>query len=157
MNNFILDLIKFKYTVQADSNNNKYYTILASPATGILYVTENSPQFISGHVRMRGRDGGSYSYRYLETIDHIFGKEENTIEVCSGSVRGRNVTSIASVATMEKSKSSLSSIAQLSSFQSSSCFTVDINPDTKPDCVADGQNLDGIPNGVFNRWRCDPP
>ena len=37
------------------------------------------------------------------------------------------------------------------------CFTVDINPETKPDLVADGQKLDGIPNNRFNRWRCDPP
>ena len=38
-----------------------------------------------------------------------------------------------------------------------SCFTVDINPDTNPDLVADGQKLEQIPNGRFNRWRCDPP
>ena len=29
----------------------------------------------------------------------------------------------------------------------SSCFTVDINPDTNPDLVADGQKLEQIPNG----------
>jgi len=37
------------------------------------------------------------------------------------------------------------------------CFTVDINPDTEPDLVVDGQKLDGIPNSKFSRWRCDPP
>ena len=42
---------------------------------------------------MRGRDGGRYPYNYLEMIDHIFGSEENTIEVCSGSIKGRNASS----------------------------------------------------------------
>jgi hypothetical protein len=36
-------------------------------------------------------------------------------------------------------------------------FTVDINPHLNPDYVADAQILDGIPNGVFNRWMGDPP
>lgn len=107
---------------------------------------------------MRGRDRGRYPYNYLEMIDHIFGKEENTIEVCSGNIKGRNTTLAAeSIVSMEESKASSSSIAQLASFSSSSCFTVDINPDTKPDLIADGQTIDAIPNGIFNRWRCDPP
>ena len=98
----------------------------ANPATGILYITENSPDYISGHLRLRGKHHGRYPFRYLEMIDNIFGQEENIIEVCSGSV-------------MEN------------------CFTVDINPDTEPDLVADGQKLDGISNSKFSRWRCDPP
>ena len=157
MSSFILDLIKCEYTVQTDGNNNKYFIILAGPAKGVLYITENSPDYISGQVRMRGRDGGRYPYNYLEMIDHIFGKEENTIEVCSGSIKGRNATSTASIASIQQSRSSLLSIAQLSSFPSSSCFTVDINPYTNPDLIADGQILDAIPNRIFNRWRCDPP
>ena len=81
MNNLnILNLIKCKYTVHTD-DTNKYLIILAGPATGILYITENSPGFISGHLRMRGKNGGRYPYRYLEMIDNIFGAEENTIEV----------------------------------------------------------------------------
>ena len=56
-----------------------------------------------------------------------------------------------------ENESSVSSTLQLSSPSSWSCFTVDINPDTKPDCVADGETLDVIPNGQFRRWRCDPP
>ena len=79
-------------------------------------------------------------------IDNIFGKEENTIEVCSGSVKGRGGTTTAS----REERESL--FASLPSF-----FTVDINPDAKPDSVADGQNLDKIPDSTFNRWRCDPP
>ena len=34
---------------------------------------------------MRGRDNGKYPYFYLEMIDTIFGRAENTIEVCSHS------------------------------------------------------------------------
>ncbi len=149
----ILDLIKCKYDVQTDVNDNKYFIILAGPAKGVLFITEDSPDYISGQVRVRGRDRGRYPYNYLEMIDHIFGKEENTIEVCSGSIMGRIATS----SSLEGNESSLSSILQLPSSSSSSCFTVDINPDLNPDCVADGQNLDVIPNAKFNRWRCDPP
>jgi hypothetical protein len=37
------------------------------------------------------------------------------------------------------------------------CFTVDINPETKPDLTDDAQTLAGVPDNKFNRWRCDPP
>jgi DNA polymerase elongation subunit (family B) len=130
----ILDLIKCKYTFQTDGNNNKYSVIPAGPAKGVLYITESSQDFISGQVRMRGRDVGRYPYNYLEMIDYIFGTEENTIEVCSGSIMGRN-----------------------SSSSPSASFTVDINPSRNPDCVGDAQKLDGISSGIFNRWRGDPP
>ena len=123
----IISLIKCRYldlsTLHKDDN---YFIITANPARGILYITENSPDFISGHLRLRGKNHGRYPFCYLEMIDNLFGQEENIIEVCSGSVMGN-------------------------------CFTVDINPDTEPDLVADGQKLDGIPDGKFNRWRCDPP
>jgi hypothetical protein len=131
-----LDLIK-DLIVQQQSNHiivdNGYYyhnyiIIPANPATGILYVTKNSPDFISGHLRMRGRNNGSYPYKYLEMIDSIFGKKPNTIEVCSNSVaKGKD------------------------------CFRVDINPATNPDLVCDGQTLNGIADSTFDRWRCDPP
>lgn len=39
----------------------------------------------------------------------------------------------------------------------SAYFTVDINPETKPDLIGDAQTLEGIPDNKFNRWRCDPP
>jgi len=115
--------------------DNKYCIIPAYPATGILYITANSPDFISGHIRLRGKDEGRYPYNYLEMINNIFGKEDNTIEVCSRSVKGT-----------KESSSCLSA-----------CFTVDINSETKPDLVEDAQTLDSIPNNKFNRWRCDPP
>jgi hypothetical protein len=121
----VIDLIKSK-----DNPLTKYFIIPASPATGILFVTYNNPGFISGDIRLRGKDQGRYPYKYLEMINNLFGVEKNTIEVCSRSVRGS---------------------------KESPCFTVDINPDTKPDLVDDGQVLRHIPNNKFNRWRCDPP
>jgi hypothetical protein len=68
-------------------------------------------------------------------IENIFGREVNTIEVCSRSVMGTKGISSSS----------------------SACFTVDINPETKPDLVGDAQTLVDIPDNKFNRWRCDPP
>ncbi|MGA7368459.1 MAG: hypothetical protein WBX01_04970 [Nitrososphaeraceae archaeon] len=44
--------------------------------------------FISGQVRVRGKGGGEYPFHYLEMIDYVFSKEENTIEACSGSLNG---------------------------------------------------------------------
>jgi len=35
--------------------------------------------------------------------------------------------------------------------------SVDINPDCKPDLVTTGETLEGIADGEFDRWRCDPP
>jgi len=63
-----------------------YHIIPAYPATGILYEING---FLSGHVRMRGRGGGAYPFNYLEMLDNLFGAEKDTIEVCSGSVKGR--------------------------------------------------------------------
>jgi hypothetical protein len=64
-----------------------YHIIPAYPAIGILYEING---FLSGHIRVRGRANGSYPFNYLEMLDHVFGAEDNkdTIEVCSGSVKG---------------------------------------------------------------------
>lgn len=136
----VLGLIKCQYhTVQAskkEDTNSEYFIIPANPATGVLYITSNNPEFISGHIRLRGKDEGRYPYNYLEMIENIFGKEDNTIEVCSRSVKG---------------------IKESSSSSSPTCFTVDINPETKPDLVEDAQTLDSISDNKFDRWRCDPP
>ena len=113
-----------------EDGDQKYFTIPASPTTGILYITENNPEFISGQVRVRGRNNGSYPYNYLEMIDAVFGKEDNTIEVCSGMIR---------------------------KYRHTSCYTVDINPETNPDLVDDCQILSSVLNNRFNRWRGDPP
>lgn len=64
----------------------EYWAYSAHPAKGLLYITHNNHEFISGHVRMRARPNGSYPYFYTEMIENLFGKEENTIEVCSRSV-----------------------------------------------------------------------
>jgi hypothetical protein len=79
----IVKLLKCKY-----QELESYIQLTAGPAIGVLYITENSPQFLSGHVRLRGRDEGRYPYKYLEMIDYLFGPEANTIEVCSRSVKG---------------------------------------------------------------------
>jgi hypothetical protein len=124
-----LSLIRCKYRQEVDGNQ-EYSIILASPVKGVLYVTQDCPYYISGQVRVRGRDNGSYPYNYLEMIDAVFGKEDNTIEVCSGMVGKYGYTS---------------------------CYTVDINPDINPDLVEDGQMLSSVPNNRFSRWRGDPP
>ena len=62
----IEDLIK----AQAFQHEN-YNIISCYPITGILYLANN---FLSGHVRMRGRDNGRYPYNYNEMIHNIFGK-----------------------------------------------------------------------------------
>ena len=67
---------------------------------------------------MRGEGGGRYPANYLKFIDNVFGPEPNTIEVCSNKIHGLN--------------------------NGSNCFTVDINPEHKPDSVVDGQTLEGI-------------
>jgi hypothetical protein len=58
-----------------------YKICRAEPATGIIYVINN---FISGHLRLLGKGGGAYPHKYLEMIDSVFGKDDNTIEVCAG-------------------------------------------------------------------------
>jgi hypothetical protein len=126
----VLNQIRTKYTAVTDGNR-KYFIIPATPAVGALYITEDTPGFISGHIRARARGNGCYPYNILETIATIFGKENKTIEVCSGNIRKYGVDN--------------------------TCYTVDINPDTDPDLVEDGQILSSVPGNTFNRWRCDPP
>jgi hypothetical protein len=123
----ILKLIKCSYSISTSALAKSYIIIEATPATGILYVTKNSPGFISGHVRLRGRNNGRYPYNYLEMIDTIFGPEENTIEICSHNS------------------------------QFSIAITVDINPANNPNIVDDGQSRSKIESDSFNRWCCDPP
>jgi hypothetical protein len=123
-------------TTAGEEENQKYFVIPAYPAKGILYVTQNNLQFISGHTRVRGRNNGSYPYNYLEMIAMIFGKEDKTIEVCSGMIRKYSNNH--------------------SDNSSGQCFTIDINPKTNPDLVEDGQTLSSISNNTFNRWRSDP-
>ena len=51
--------------------------------------------FLSGHVRVRGKDNGQYPYNYKEMIDNIFGVANNAIEVCSNSIKAdSNLTTV---------------------------------------------------------------
>ena len=106
--------------------NPKYRVIDCSPATGILYLANN---FLSGHVRMRGKDNGRYPYNYKEMIHNIFGIANNAVEVCSNSIIGDNTLT-----------------------------TVDIRPDVNPNHIADGQDMSSLfQDETFDRWYCDPP
>ncbi len=62
----VLSLIQSNHISLIEQAYDKYFTIPTHPAKGVLYVTQNNPEFISGHVRMRGRNNGSYPYNYLE-------------------------------------------------------------------------------------------
>ena len=76
----VMDLVKCPYdTVPRD--NPDTYVIRPEPVKGTLFVTFGNLGFMSGQVRVRGQGGGRYPYHYLEMIDHVFGGEENTIEV----------------------------------------------------------------------------
>jgi hypothetical protein len=103
----------------------RYKIIDCHPATGIIYLINN---FLSGHIRVRGRPNGQYPYHYKEMINNIFGPANNAIEVCSNSIEADNCLT-----------------------------TVDINPKTNPQYVADGQNMPMFQNEIFDRWYCDPP
>jgi hypothetical protein len=104
---------------------SNYKIIDCKPATGILYLVNN---FLSGHVRMRGRDNGKYPYNYKEMIHNIFGTTDNAVQVCSNSIVG-----------------------------DSSLTTVDIRPEVNPNIVVDGQDMSIFANETFDRWYCDPP
>jgi len=121
------------YTHQEKTTNSTYNTYADYPYLPIIsFIRSRSLSFSIG-IRMKlleGRDNGSYPFNYLEMIHAVFGKEDNTIEVCSGMIRKYRYTS---------------------------CYTVDLNPETNPDLVDDAQKLSSVPNNRFNRWRGDPP
>ena len=116
-------------------SDDKYGSVIAlRSATGIVYVTYNSPQFISGHLRLRGRNNGSYPYNFKESIIELFGSVpsgEEEIEVCSGTINKFN----------------------------SPCglTTVDINPEKEAHYTMDAQALPKDRDSRFTRWHCDPP
>jgi hypothetical protein len=51
----VLNLIKCKCDIITRDPNKRYFAIPAEPATGLLFITQNNPQFISGQIRVRGR------------------------------------------------------------------------------------------------------
>ena len=107
--------------IRAKSLQYEGYDIVnCQPATGLVYLINN---FLSGHVRVRGRPNGQYPYNYKEMIDSVFGPSNNAIEVCSNSIESN-----------------------------SNLTTVDIRPDTKPQYVADGQDMKALfQDGTFDR------
>ena len=111
--------------IRAKSLQYEGYDIInCQPATGLLYLVNN---FLSGHVRVRGKDNGQYPYNYKKMIDKLFGPSNNAIEVCSNSIRDSNLT------------------------------TVDIRPDVNPNHVADGQDMSSIfQDESFDRWYMRP-
>ena len=121
----VMNLIKCPYET-VPSYKPDSYIIRPKPLKGIVFVSFKNIEFMSGQIRVRGRGGGKYPLHYLEMIDYVFGREENTIEVCSGSVNG-------------------------------GCSTVDINPETRPQIVDDGETLSKIPSNIYSRYRADPP
>jgi hypothetical protein len=114
-----------------DLITDKYKVIALKNATGVCYVTNGSPQFISGHLRLKGRNNGSYPYQFKELIVELFGEcaaNETELEVCSGTVQG-----------------------------TANLITVDINPDKGAKYTFDAQELPDSWTNKFARWHCDPP
>lgn len=99
-------------------------------------VVKNWPEihvlndFVGGHLRTRGTDEGQYPLPYLEMIEGVFGREPDTMEVCSRHVKADGV---------------------------STSYTVDINPAFNPTFLTDGQTLAGIKDNFVRRIRMDPP
>jgi hypothetical protein len=128
----LIDLIK-DHIVKKTPNavTTKYSAFFLDSATAIVYVTSNSPQYVSGHIRMLGRRNGQYPFGYKKMLEEIFGKCSSygeEIEVCSGWVKN-----------------------------GLKLMTVDINPDRNPIHVGDGQSLPVDWSNRFERWYCDPP
>lgn len=131
MTNLIADQIS---RGNPDLITDKYNVMTLQNATGVCYITNGSPQFISGHLRLRGRNNGSYPYNFKEVITELFGpisSGEEEIEVCSGTINKFN----------------------------SPCglTTVDINPEKEAHYTMDAQTLPKGWANRFARWHCDPP
>lgn len=128
LENTKLNLDVYKFIKVQGLKLNDQIVYDAHPVEGNITLVNN---FLTGHLRVRGESGGRYPINYLDFIDRVFGPQDNTIEVCSNKIPGIN--------------------------KGGSCYTVDINPEHEPDLIADGQELKGIQDNQFNRWRSDPP
>ncbi|MGC2308624.1 MAG: hypothetical protein WA461_09480 [Nitrososphaeraceae archaeon] len=126
----LTDLIRDGIIKRApDVINKKYFIYLLENATGSLFITANSPQFISGHCRMLGRKNGQYPFRYTSLREEVFGESSGEeIEVCSRWV-----------------------------MSSPNLITVDINPLRHPTYEGDAQYLPKEWEERFQRWYADPP
>jgi ribosomal protein L31 len=128
----LVDLIKDNIIKKASNAvTKKYNMFFLDSATGVIYVTNDSLQFVSGHIRMLGRKNGQYPVGYKKSMEEIFAicsSDGEEIEVCSGWFRNRP-----------------------------NLMTVDINPDRHPVHVGDGQSLPVDWGNRFDRWYSDPP
>ena len=128
----MVDLIKDNIIKKApNAVTKKYNTFILDSVTGVIYVTNDSLQFVSGHIRMLGRKNGQYPFRYKKMLEEIFGmcsSNGEQVEVCSGWVRNKP-----------------------------GLVTVDINPTRHPTHVGDGQSLPKEWDNRFDRWYSDPP
>ena len=77
---------------------------------------------------MRGMDEGRYPFRYIPMINHVFGRT--------------NPQNTIEVCSHRKHADAIS---------------VDINKDILGVIHDDGQTLETFGDGLFDRWRCDPP
>ena len=110
---------------------DKYRIFALDGAIGVGYITSKSPQYISGHFRLRGKENGKYPYKIKDLIRELFGScpsSSEELEVCSGEVVAKY-----------------------------NLVTVDINSDKNPSYVLNGQDLPQDWNDRFDRWHCDPP
>jgi hypothetical protein len=111
--------------------SSKYRTFELDSVTGVIYITQNSPQYLSGEMRLRGKSNGQYPYGFKEGIWELFGKcnrSQNEIEVCSGEITKRP-----------------------------NLVTVDVNRSKNPTYVLDAQHLPREWTDRYDRWNCDPP
>ncbi|MPZ07286.1 MAG: hypothetical protein GEU26_12870 [Nitrososphaeraceae archaeon] len=114
-----------------DLATDKYNIFILNNATGVCYITNSSPQYISGHLRLRGKNNGEYPYGFKEGLLELFGRcttSHGAIEVCSGEI-----------------------------MEDLNLITVDINPSKNPTHVLDAQILPDKWSNRFDRWHCDPP
>lgn len=93
-----------------------------------IYIRNN---YIRGLLSTKGNDEGRYPDPYLDFVDRVFGREPDTMEICSRYV-------------------------QADGWRTG--ITVDINPKFKPTYCTDAQTLAGLPAKLkVRRIRGDPP
>jgi hypothetical protein len=126
------DLVHYRIIKKKPELITGRYSLFAlDSAVGAGYITHSSPHYISGHLRLLGKNNGKYPHKIKELINELFGScpsSSEELEVCSGEVVAK-----------------------------SNLVTVDINPAKNPSYVLDGQHLPKEWNNHFGRWNCDPP
>jgi hypothetical protein len=107
--------------------NSKGVTKLHPPEYSEVSLYNN---FLTGLVRTLGKKEGQYPVGYLDFINYMFGREKNTIEICSRFMQVDNVDTAA---------------------------TVDIDPFFTPTFCTSAETLAGVPSNFYKRARLDPP